>query len=179
MNCMTGATLPLWQYPSCQKVTITGLKMMWLWPGLVLCWFWVRIHIISITAPYHCQKLNSILSPTDKGGGLHRLLLKSPSLISSPPLRACEGRWTWNQRGGLELKLHEVHLVVKFSEAELARLRRTWLPSAPSVVLTQCQWRGCQVHRGRACEVRCTWQSLSWHWARVYDVHLLYQLDLM
>ena len=122
---------------------------------------------------------NFILSPTDKGGGLHRLLLKSPSLISSPPLRACEGRWTWNQRGGLELKLHEVHLVVKFSEAELARLRRTWLPSAPSVVLTQCQWRGCQVHRGRACEVRCTWQSLSWHWARVYDVHLLYQLDLM
>ena len=26
---------------------------------------------------------------------------------------------------GLELKLHEVHLAVKFSEAELARLRRT------------------------------------------------------
>ena len=41
----------------------------------------------------------------EKGGGLHRLCLKSIY--------------------GLELKLHEVHLAVKFSEAELARLRRT------------------------------------------------------
>ena len=65
---------------------------------------------------------NFIISPTDKGGGLHLLLLKSHSLISSPPLRACEEWWTWNQRGGLELKLHKVHLVVKFSKARL----RAW-----------------------------------------------------
>ena len=41
-----------------------------------------------------------ILSPMEKGGGLHRLCLKSIY--------------------GLELKLHEVHLAVKFSKAELS-----------------------------------------------------------
>ena len=33
----------------------------------------------------------------------------------------------------LELKLHEVHFADKFSEAELARLRRTCLQSATSL----------------------------------------------
>lgn len=72
---------------------------------------------IIITIP------NFILSPTDKGGGLHRLCLKSKFKSTAPSLR---GAVDLNLGlGGLEVKLHEVHLVVKFSEAELARVRRT------------------------------------------------------
>ena len=46
------------------------------------------------------RKCDFILSPTEKEGGHHQLCLKSI---------------------GLELKLHEVFLAVKFSKAELAR----------------------------------------------------------
>ena len=43
--------------------------------------------------------------------------------------------------GVLELKLHKVHFADKFSEAELARLRRTCLQGALSAVSTQMSTR--------------------------------------
>ena len=46
----------------------------------------------------------------------------------------------WNS-GVLYLKLHEVHIADKFSEAKLARLRRTGLQSAPGEVSTPISTR--------------------------------------
>ena len=43
--------------------------------------------------------------------------------------------------GVLELKLHKVHLADKFSKAELARLRRIFLQSAPCAVFIQMSTR--------------------------------------
>ena len=48
---------------------------------------------------------------------------KSKFKSTAPSLRGAEDLNL--DLSGLEVKLHEVHLVVKFSEAELARLRRT------------------------------------------------------
>ena len=67
-----------------------------------------------------------------EGGRLHRLLLKLVQVgpvgpFSSRPIRAVRDNADLKcDLGGLELKLHEVHFAIKFSEAEVQpRLRRT------------------------------------------------------
>ena len=86
------------------------------------CWskiLWSRHGKLFL--PMSKKKVLFRLSLTVEGGRLHRLWLKFGL-------------------AGLELKLHEVHFAVKFSEAEAQpRLRRTWLQSARSAVATQCQ----------------------------------------
>ena len=62
-------------------------------------------------------------------------------------MKSCaESENPWSH--GVSGPLNEVHIAVKFSEAEAQpRLRRTYLQSTPSVISSKCQRGGSQVAR--------------------------------